>query len=342
MRVLLVQPGASFSVQDVHDGWCDGLRELGVTVADLNLGDRLALFQAAHVRREGEWERALPTADAAIRLAAHSILSDCYTFWPDVLIVTTGFFVPHDILDLIRSRGTKVVYLFTESPYEDDQQLARAGHADLVLLNDPTNLERFRQVTDAYYVPHAYNPARHYSGAPVPGMESDFAFVGTGFPSRVEFFEQVDWDGIDVVLGGMWRTLTDDSPLRRYVGHDLLECVDNAITADVYRSTKTSLNLYRTEHSDHPDATGDGVAVGPREVELAACGTWFARDPRPESDDLFPMLPTFSEPGEVRSLIDWALAHDLEREEAAAKAQAAIADRTFANNARWLLNKLDK
>lgn len=337
----MVQPGASFSVQDVHDGWCDGLRGLGVEVVDLNLGDRLALFEAAHVEREGEWQRALPP-DNAVRLAAHSILADCYTFWPDVLIVTTGFFVPPDILDLIRSRGTKVVYLFTESPYEDDHQLARASHADLVLLNDPTNLERFRQVVDAYYLPHAYNPKRHHPGSANPAMVCDFAFIGTGFPSRIEFFEQVDWDGLDVALGGMWRTLTDDSPLRPFVGHTLDECVDNEVTAEVYRSCRTSLNLYRTEHSDHPDATGDGIAVGPREIELAACQTFFLRDARSEGDELFPMLPIFSKPDEIRPLLDWWLAHDLEREEAAMKARAAIADRTFENNARWLLNKLDK
>lgn len=37
--------------------------------------------------------------------------------------------------------------------------------------------------------------------------------------------------------------------------------------------------------------------------KLAACGTFFARDPRPEGDELFPMLPTFTDPGEFRRVV---------------------------------------
>ncbi len=113
---------------------------------------------------------------------------------------------------------------------------------------------------------------------------------------------------------------------------------DNTETAKLYRSSKTSLNLYRREAGVGSDA--QGWALGPREVELAASECFFLRDPRGESDELFPMLPTFSEPGEIRPLLDYYLTHPMERIEAATKARAAIADRTFANNAAWLLEKL--
>jgi hypothetical protein len=49
------------------------------------------------------------------------------------------------------------------------------------------------------------------------------------------------------------------------------------------------------------------------------------------------MLPTFSEPGEVRPLLDWWLTHDEQRADTAAAARAAVADRTFTANARRLL-----
>ena len=54
------------------------------------------------------------------------------------------------------------------------------------------------------------------------------------------------------------------------------------------------------------------------------------------------MLPAYSSPAEAADLIRWALAHPEERAEAAAKARAAIADRTFENNARTLLRMLSK
>lgn len=82
--------------------------------------------------------------------------------------------------------------------------------------------------------------------------------------------------------------------------------------------------------------------MGPREVEMAASGLWFCRDGRPESDALFPMLPSFTSPAEASDQIRWALAHPDERAEAALKARAAIEGRTFANSARRLLSLLEK
>jgi hypothetical protein len=75
---------------------------------------------------------------------------------------------------------------------------------------------------------------------------------------------------------------------------------------------------------------------------MAAVGAFFLRDPRPEGDALFPMLPTFTTPGEAADQLRWYLAHPDARETAAAKAREAVADRTFDSNAARLLRLLDK
>jgi hypothetical protein len=187
-------------------------------------------------------------------------------------------------------------------------------------------------------MPHAYRPSVHY---PAPGAAKlwDLAFVGTGFPSRIRFFEQMDLDGLDVYLGGPWFGLPEDSPLRDWTDTDPEGCIDNTETADIYRQACAGLNLYRREAEDAH--LGEGWACGPREIEMAACGLWFARDPRPESDELFGMLPAFTGPGEAGELVRWALAHPGNAAEAAGKARAAVADRTFGNHARELLAMLD-
>lgn len=328
-------------MQDVWNGWSDALKELGVVVGDFNLDRRLEFYSNAKLEIDGELRTALQY-DAAVQLANRGLLAECYAFVPDVVIVVTGIFIDLNILEIIRRPGgPKVVFIFTESPYEDDRQLKQAEYADLILLNDPTNLEQFRAINpESYYVPHAYDPKKHHPGPADPDKECDFAFVGTGFPSRVTFLEAVDWSGIDVKLAGTWQALKHDSVLRPFVAHRLDWACANEEAADLYRSAKTSLNLYRREASE--DAHAEGWSMGPREVELAACGLWFARDSRPEGDELFPMLPIFTSPEEAGDQIRWALAHDLEREEAALKATAAIADRTFEANARWLLSHLDK
>jgi hypothetical protein len=97
-----------------------------------------------------------------------------------------------------------------------------------------------------------------------------------------------------------------------------------------------SINIYRKEAS----ATAEGWAMGPREVELAAIGTFFIREPRGESDLILPMLPTFADAGELGDLVHWWAQHDDHRRKAADAARAAVQERTFEANATHLLARL--
>jgi hypothetical protein len=344
VRWLVVHPGPRWSVADVHAGWVEALTDLGERVSVYNLDARLTLYDRALVdvgkTEDGSLKlRKALTHDQAVALATNGILSACYQFWPDVVLVISYLFVPAEVLDLLRSRGHKVVLVHTESPYQDDEQIALAAHADLNLVNDPTNLDRFREVTQAEYVPQAYRPSVHHPGPAHPDLASDLAFVATGFPSRIEFLERMDLDGLDVLLAGNWQLLGPDSPLRKWVAHDEKECLDNEQTAAVYRSARAGLNLYRRE-AERPELAA-GWACGPREIEMAACGLWFAREPRCEGDELLP-LPTFTSPDQAGDLIRWFLAHDGPRQAMAAKAREAVADRTFKNAAARLLELLDR
>jgi spore maturation protein CgeB len=139
-----------------------------------------------------------------------------------------------------------------------------------------------------------------------------------------------------VKLAGNWQQVEDGSPLIPFLMHERGECIDNTDTARLYRSAKASLNLYRKEHSD--GAHADGWAMGPREVELAACGSFFFRESRPEGDGLFPMLPQITTPEAFGDELRWWLAHDDARLSAAVAARAAIVDRSFANTAARLLD----
>jgi hypothetical protein len=174
-------------------------------------------------------------------------------------------------------------------------------------------------------------------------------FAGTGFPTRRDFFTAMDLDGLDVAIAGGWPDLPDGSPIKKWLVADELaggstvesmRCTDNDVVAGLYRSSRCGINFYRREANG--DDTADGVACGPREVEMAACGLWFARDPRPESDGLFPMLPSFGSPAEASEQIRWAVAHDRERDKAAAAARQAVTGRTFRESAMRLLQQVSK
>jgi spore maturation protein CgeB len=336
MRALVVRPGPAFSVADVANGWVSGLRANGVEVVDFPFDDRMGFYATAHIDRDGEMVRCFENPEHAARLAADGILAAAYKFWPDLVIIISGFFVPPDTYHLLRSRGHKVVLLHTESPYEDDRQLLRTPHADLNVLNDPTNLDRFKALAPSVYIPHAYDPTIHHPQPADPAAASDFCFVGTGYPSRIEFLEQVDFTGIDVALAGNWQAADSHSPLLKHLAHDVGECCPNDQTAILYASTKASANLYRKEATE----SCDGWAMGPREVELAAIGTFFLREPRGETDEVLHMLPTFDGPEDFGEKLRWWLTHDTTRIEAARLARLAVADRTFQAHAARLLRLL--
>jgi spore maturation protein CgeB len=333
VRVLVVHPGPEFSVSDVYHGWVKGLRQNGVQVAECNLNDRLSFYSSAQMENEaGELRLAFDT-EAAMTMAAKGVEVACFEWWPDMVVFVSCLFIPPQVLDVIRSRGIKVAIIHTESPYEDNVQVLRAAHADFNVINDPVNLAMFNEVAPTIYIPHSYDPDLHKPGPADPELKSDFCFVGTGFVSRIEFFSAVDWSGLDVVFAGNWADL-NGTPYLPFVIHGLDQCVDNADAVRIYNSTKVSANLYRKEA--HRDARCDGWAMGPREVELAATGTFFLREPRGEGDELFD-LPTFDGPDDFAEKVRWWASHDDARTEAANRARAAVIDRTFQKHTAELL-----
>lgn len=343
MRILVVAPGPSFSVADVQHGWERAFAALGHEVRTYNLDDRLTFFSAAHW---GDVERTtMLEPEDSIRLAVEPLGAMIYKWWPDVVFVVSGFFLPNDIWDVLKARPQRTVLLCTESPYEDAVQCERmvAWEPDVTLINDLINLERYRAYSPkVWYAPHAYEPSVHCPGLSDSRFECDLGIVGTGYPSRVDFLARVGFADLRVKLAGMWKTVRGTC-LETFVVHDLEECFDNEDAVTLYRSSKMSANLYRarsgTLEAHHPELA-EGWSVGPREIELAATETFFLREPRPEGDELFPFLPTFAEPGEFGELLHYYKDRDGERVELARRAHEAIAERTFEAHAARLMDLL--
>jgi spore maturation protein CgeB len=337
---MVVHPGADCSVSDVHDGLVDGFRLNGVDCESLNTNDRLYFYIHAHVPdRNGHLKLAFNELQA-VALTSNEVKVAAYDYWPHVIVFVSGFFINPDILPVLRSRGHHLVLWCTETPYEDDKQLAVAPYFDTVIISDPLTIDDYRKVNPrTWYLPHSFDPKRHKPGRPSKAWKSDLFFSATGFPSRVRFFEQVDFDGIDVWLGGNWQ-MVEESPIYRWVKNPHgRKWMLNSENIKGYRSTKAGVNLYRKETSE--SCTHEGTALGPREVEMAAIGCFFLREPRPEGDALFPMLPTFADPGDFGEKLRWWLKHDDQRDEAARQARAAIAGHTFKATTAKLLSLLE-
>lgn len=339
MRWLAVHPGPQSSVHDTYTGWVEAIRGLGEHVIEYPLGSALAFYDDVYLEvSQGQFSKALSTENAT-NLAVDRLAGALWKVRPDVLFVVYGMFTSTDIFDRARRDGVRVVFLCTEEPYEHDRHLRIAPHVDVMLADDPTNLEALQALTRAVYMPKAFRPSVHHPGPADPILACDFSFVGTGFPSRIQFLEAMDLDGLDVFLAGTWQHLAEASPLRRHILGSPAETMSNEDAAALYRSTAVGLNLYRRE-ALRPELSA-GWSIGPRELELAACGTFFLRDPRGEGDDVLHMLPTFRSPGEASEQLRWWLARPDERAAVAEKACAAVQDRTFDHNAAAVMRLLE-
>lgn len=348
MRILMVHPGPDFSVADVYRGWYKALKALGHEVMSYNTNDRLTFYGRAQMEDAsgelcsecGQYPHrgAMSNNEQIMQMAMKGISEACYIFWPDVVFFVSAFYTTAATLQLIRMRGHKIVMLHTESPYQDDEQMLRGQFADLNLLNDSANLELWKQlpsVTD--YMRHSYDPEFHYpADRSVTPYESDFSFVGTAFGSRQKFFHDMKLheSGLEVTFGGNgWEHVKPEyADILQYLGHRQDECVDNTETARIYRLSKMGINFYRQEGEEAHK--GEGICMGPREIEMAACGLPFLRDHRPESDEVFgAILPAFTDAEDAVGMLKWYVKHDKSREEMALASRAAIADRTFDNAA---------
>jgi glycosyltransferase involved in cell wall biosynthesis len=329
----------------------EALEGLGCDVMEYNLNDRLIFYNMALIDTGEKDEEGLPLVRSAMTreqawLAAMQGLSHMVLDMdPDIILFISAFFASAVTLRLLRRRGYKVVILHTECPYQDTEQVMRGAFASLNLVNDPASLPQFQALGPAEYMPHGYRPDIHYprTGRRDEKLASDFIFIGSAFASRKAFFESMDLTGIDTLIGGAdWGSLEPDSPLVPFVGtiQGAPDCVDNPQTAELYRNAKVGINFYRREAEENAI---QGVAMGPREVELAACGLFFLRDPRPESDEVFgQVLPAFDSPEDASDKLRFWLTRDGLRDKRAAQAREAIEDRTFANHARRLLKLVER
>ena len=333
-------------MHDLYEGWTEALHGLGEQVWTFNLDRRLQFFDAALINDDGAADdeghllihKAL-TRPAAIEMATHEILKPAFLAWPDVVLLISGFWYDTLLLDVMRGRGMKVVLLHTETPYQTDEQLTRAAHADINLVNDPTGIELYREFGPAEYMPHSYRPPVHHPAAAGAAKKWDLSFVGTGFP----------------VPGGVFRA---DGPGRagRQPGRAVARPAPGLAAAGLGHVRARGVREQRRDRGNlpavpvRPQRLPPRIRAGPRRRRLGdgppggrARRVRHLVHPGPAPANptrILRMLPSFTSPAEASDQIRWALANPAARDKAAAQARAAIEDRTFDANAKRLLKLL--
>jgi spore maturation protein CgeB len=332
VKLLVVHPGASWSVADLYSGLVPAFERAGAEVVQYALDGRITAA-GGYLRYLWQRHQELPRpnqADVSYQASVGAI-ERALRHNVDWVFVVSGLWLHPDALVMMRRAGLKVCILYTESPYEDDTwQLRLAPYADCVLTNERASVARFAQVTRAAYYRHAIDPAKHGTTGDDDVPAHDVVFVGTGWPERIELLTAMDWTGIDLGLYGSWSRLGSRHRLRAHLKGGI---TPNARTAALYRKARVGLNLHRA--ADHAES------MNPRCYELAACGAFFITDDRPEVAEVFgATVPTFTTAAEAGELIRYYLSHEQERQAIAAQLPALVAGETFDRRAADILAAL--
>lgn len=352
LRILAVHPGASWSTSDVFDGAVYGLRQHGVEPILYRLDERIAVAsKTLHTRwrqqKKNRPDLPKPTQADVIYQAGVGALEMALRHQVHVVFVVSAMFLHPDVIVMMKRAGLRVVVLFTESPYDLECELKIAALVDGCWTNERTSVQAFQAVNpNSGYLPHAWHPERHAIQAEVDSSvpAHDVVFVGSGFTERIEWFNAIDWTGIDLGLYGTWKGLGLKPQVKACIKG---EQVSNVMAAALYRHAKVGLNLYRQYGQRQTDgrrgARVYGESLSPRAYELAAVGAFSISDYRLEVSEVFgDLVPTFSTPTEAAALIRFYLGDDAERARMRAALPACVAEATWAHRAATLLGDLQR
>jgi hypothetical protein len=345
VKILAINPGASYSTVDVYNGYVAAWQAQGHEVTEYALDRRIhaATHWLGYQYRHGQIARQAPTPLDVRYLASFESLILALNQDIDWVVVFSGGLFHSGVFHAFRKAGLKTAIILTESPYEDNRQAPWAVLSTVAFTNERTSVEWMRRYNErAYYLPHAYDPARHYPQEDGQDVAAhDVVFVGTDWPERRELLSAVNWEGIDLGLYGLWKGLPSRHPLRRHLHRCI---VDNATTAALYRRAAIGLNPYRQSVMDSPDSPRISTAesLNPRALELAACGCFAISDKRAEAQEVFGgLVPAYETSQELEDLIRYYLAHPAERREKASRLPEAVQDRTFAALGEQVINTLE-
>lgn len=337
MRILIAFPGHTTSTIDVALGYTHALRALGHEVSTFDYHTRLKFYQDALQY----WSDTNPgyqqqKSDALV-MASEMLAIEAVDFVPDVVLLVCGLALHKRAYDLLYRLNLPMALLLTESPYSDPMQaeIAVKGRVGLILTNDAVSVKPLRQTgLPVEYVPHSFDPVRHYPRIVGAHYNSDVYFFGTLWPEREALFAELrqtqgyKLDGITPIKETPYGLVNNAELARHYSG--------TKIALNHHRTVKGELNAQgEIEHIGQ----GEAWSLGPRALEIAACGAFQLCDAtRPELAEVFgESVATYRDGADLASQVQYFLQKPDERRALADLAHARVQPCSFEHRAREIV-----
>ena len=267
-------------------------------------------------------QRVPPQLQPDLRRRNQLLLEQARSYKPDLIWLSGGNreIFPATLERLKREHNCKLLFIHGDSPTEFSNPNERAATPlyDLVLVNDKYHGEQWRELgaRQVEWLPYSSIDPEFHVPQPITDVPNDYfcdiGFVGTLVPSNLYSERVAALESLRDFDLGIWSVHDVPVSLKPfYRGYALGEG-----NLQVLSSVKICLNT-------HGDTMRYGVNL--RLFECAALGAFQIVDDRPGVAEHFTVgehLVTFSDFADLREKVRYYLAHDDERAQMAAAAQA--------------------
>lgn len=320
-RIGIVHPGHAMSTAWVYDGMKTALDFLGCELTDCRT-DKLIAFSTSMLESQRQvfeneqganfdvWAKHVAQQLGIVRLMEMQNYNH-----PDLYYFICGRIFTKQNYELMDMLNLPKVVALTESPYEDDSQIAMLEHFDFAFTNDRISVPRLSAIAPTVYLPHAYDddvfyPADHSGfdemgrsvGHHRPSLVKDsvdVSFIGTPFHNRKPYLDALK--AMDIP-----QFIFDDPVKKDEEGRLSAVFVSPTEAAKVYHRSKICVNIHRAnKYYGKEDLIDEAYSVGPRTFDIAGAGEFQICDnTRAELQDIFgDVVPTFGSVEEMVELV---------------------------------------
>jgi spore maturation protein CgeB len=352
-RVYFVDSGTNWGM----GGWqisgyvLAALRRRAAEVKSFSLSAKVQMSRRAFELLAQHGDIPSFSADAVKVWASGPLLEDILAFEPDLVVVMKGHHVSLTALAALRKLGIPTALWTFDDPYELEANLEIAGGYDAVFTEEARCLEAYRASggRGVFQLPLGCDQDLHRPAPSAdPKYESDFCFVGAGYPNRIALLEALEpmLKSRRVRLFGDWSRLDRDSWLHGCVVPGFLS---DAEVVKYYSGAKIVLNIHRDpaepgyERLNPSGVSADGANC--RVFEIAAAGAFqlvdSGRSDLSRHFDIGRELVRFDGPADLARNVEHFLAHDEERRAIAeAGRRRALRDHTYDRRVAELLERV--
>jgi len=338
------------------DGWrlgaCQGVDEMVRPVPDVVRRARILYIPQGFEAIDNGIVSALQANVADLRIGhASEMRLQAEQYRPDLVLVLNGLHVfPADHLeqiDAIRSLGIPTAIWFVDDPYVADDTVKIAPHYDYVFTHERTCVSLYRSIgcPQTHHLPLAAHFGLFRPMQVPEEYRTDICFIGVAFRNRIRLFDEIAsyLQNKKVLIGGAnWSKMTQYA----LVAHQVRDgWTDVPETVKYYNGAKIVINLHRSPEAgpdNHNVQNWPAESINPRTFEMAACGAFQLTDLRSELPEHYAVgseIAVFQNAQQLVELMDYYLAHDMERLQVAARAYSRTKKQhTFESRIRTLLD----